>query len=170
MKKDKKHYIQTTIVSVFFVAAFAFLVSGDSLTNYMGPSQKAAAGDFDWKTFYAVESFVVVDAGSNKEVRELKDGEVIDIKEFKDGFNILAKTTPSVLSVQFALDDNKDYRTDSWPQFAAYYELWGNYHKMPVELGEHTLSATPYSHRRAKGFAGNTKTYTWTLVDQSDPI
>ncbi len=172
MKKNKKHHIQTAVVSVFFVAAFAFLVSGNTLTSHFpAESQQAAVSEFDWFEFYKVEKLVLVDADTNKEVRELVDGDVVSLDEFEKGrFTIEAKTTPSVLSVHFALDENSDYRKDSLMPFAASYELYGNFNQLPLELGEHTITATPFSHKRAKGFAGNSVKYTWTLVDQSDPI
>jgi hypothetical protein len=166
----KQHYIQSAIASIFFVAAFAFLVSGNSLSNHFGVSQKAAARDFDWKAFYAIESLYIYDAGTDKPVRELKDGDVINVNDFKDGYTIIAKTTPSVLSVKFDVDGYEDFRKDNWPEFSASYEIWGNFYALELPLGKHVMTATPYSNKRAKGFEGDPVTYTWTLVDQSDPI
>jgi hypothetical protein len=172
MKKNKKHYIQTAIVSVFFVAAFAFLVSGNTLTNnFDAESQQASAGDFDWKAFYSVEKLVLIDADTNKEVRELVDGDIVARDEFVKGrFSIEAVTTPSVNSVRFDVDDKKEYRKDSLMPFASAYELYGNFHQLPLELGKHTITATPFSHRRARGFIGDPISIEWTLVDQSEPI
>ena len=170
--KNKKHYIQTAVVSVFFVAAFAFLVSGNTLTsNFDLESQQAAAGDFDWKAFYRIESLVLIDASTNKPVRKLLDGDTANIQEFEKGkFSIEAVTTPSVNSVLFAIDEMKESRRDSLMPFAASYELYGNFHQLPLELGEHTVTATPFSHKRARGFIGDPVSISWTLVDDSDPL
>jgi hypothetical protein len=162
----KQHYIQSAVVSIFFVAAFAFLVSGNSLTN---EGQLASAVDSRF-SIYQIEDFVLIDANTNEEVGVLKDGDVINKADYlPHGFSIKAATTPSTWSVRFDVNGSLE-NIDSKKPFAAGYEANASYRDLFWEPGEYTIVATPHSRKKSRGFKGNAKKVTITLVDLSDPL
>lgn len=74
--------------------------------------------------------------------------------------NIRAYTSPSIVgSVLFGLDSNQNYRIET---IAPYYLAGKNGYWTPT-VGQHTVKATPYNNKNAKGTKGASLTITFTV-------
>jgi subtilisin family serine protease len=118
----------------------------------------------------AVTKFVLVDADKNAfssddpaDFIELHDGAQLVLSDLPKNFNIRAVTEPDLVgSVLFSLNGNdQGFRLDSrravenfWPYAAGGDDPVGNYLKLTLTPGTHTLTATPYSGGSATGLPG----------------
>lgn len=112
-----------------------------------------------------VKQFVLVDAQTDKQLRVLEDGDVIDLAKEGPGISILAVVSGHVRKVVFSLNDNPRYHTEYyWPHYLAADR---GKDVLPWEAvpGEYTLTATPYRHRHWHGSAGQSLTIDFTIVD-----
>jgi hypothetical protein len=119
---------------------------------------------------WGVTHFVLINAGTEKEVMFIEDGQTISLSKL--GFtkcNIRAVTTPGTSSVLFKLTGQQT-RTfiDNKSPYALqgddgsgnyYYGTWN-----PPALGTYTLLAESYSEDNAKGNKGISKKITFTII------
>jgi hypothetical protein len=105
-----------------------------------------------------VVSFTLVDAETGEALMTIQDGAIIDLGALPtDRLNIRADTDPSqVGSVQFSLNDNRNYRLENTLPYAMAGDIGETYNNWNPELGEHVLKATPFSARNATGTLGQT--------------
>jgi hypothetical protein len=102
-----------------------------------------------------VTSLVLWDTVKHREVRTLRDGDVIDIAVLPR-FTIVAKTSPTrVGSVIFGYQGNSAYKVQNFIP----YSISGDYRLRPAtwtgfELGSGTVSATAFSQREGRGVKG----------------
>jgi hypothetical protein len=106
-----------------------------------------------------VLSFTLINADTDQDVRELKNGDVIDYSKLGTrNINIRANTYPGAVgSVVFRL--NSQVITENLVPYAlggdVYPSFPVNYRAITIPVGTHTLRATPYSARAGSGTAGN---------------
>ena len=102
-----------------------------------------------------ITSFTLVNSATNTDIQPLGDGDIIDLAQVGTSLNIRANTNPGVVgSVRFGLDGNSNYRTENVAPYALRGDKKGYYFNWKPPLGSHTLSATPYSGKNARGTAG----------------
>jgi trimeric autotransporter adhesin len=120
-----------------------------------------------------VASFTLVDARRGEDIREIKDGDVINLKSLPGKqLNIRANTAPeSVGSVVFGLNDRPVQQTENILPYA----LFGNrgrdfqdYNPWTPRPGSYTITATPYSERNGQGARGIASTITIQIVDEPE--
>ena len=117
----------------------------------------------------SVTSLVLVNADTDRVIRQLVDGELIDYTALgTSNITVRADTDPAMVgSVLFTLDGGP-YRVEN----VAPYTLAGDgsngadYYPVapPLTLGKHRLSATPYSGSSTSGSAGTTLTVNFTVT------
>lgn len=114
-----------------------------------------------------ISDFTLVNASTNKDIQELKDGDVLDLTKLpRASLNIRANTTPAnVGSVVFELQGTRKYKhTEDGAPFALFSNNKGNYFGSPLPEGDYTLTATPYSKNSGKGTKGTPLTIHFKVV------
>ena len=113
-----------------------------------------------------VTSFTLIDSASDSDLQLLQDGDVVDLGVVGSSLNIRANTTGQIGSVRFGLDGNPDYSIENVAPYALAGDVSGNYNSWTPSLGDHTLTATPYSGADATGTAGTVLTVGFRVVDE----
>lgn len=112
-----------------------------------------------------VSSLVLVNAATNNNIRELKNGDVIDLSVTGNSLNIKANPTlPFAGRVNFSLSGSG---SNNWNETSAPYSLFGDvdgvYNNWTPEPGSYTLTVTPYAEVSG-GDAGSALTIEFTVV------
>jgi hypothetical protein len=120
----------------------------------------------------SIAKFTLVDADRGLPVAgfdPLNDGAVLNLGTLPTRhLNIQATTQPATVgSVRFGYDSNPDFKMENNPPYAlagastTVWEIW------TPAVGNHTVSATPYSLANGTGSAGSTKTIRFSVLDDS---
>jgi PKD repeat protein len=147
---DRKALIHMRINTFRLLGAFVFL-------GMAGLAQASS-----------VERLVLINADTNLPVpgyEILVDGMTLNLATLPRYLNIEARTNPGrVGSVLFGLDGNPKFRIESaWP-YALAGDSGGRYNRWTPTLGNHTVSATPFSSAGAKGTQGATLVIRFAVV------
>lgn len=134
---------------------------------------KTEDGDFTAKTeitvkeinnFFGVESFTLIDAGSNTAIAPLSDGDALFLEDVQNlSLNFRANTNPvEVGSVYFSLTGPvNSSRTDN----GYTYDLLNNV-GLSLPAGNYTLTAIPYAERNRGGTKGTELTIAFSIIDE----
>jgi len=121
----------------------------------------------------AVTRFILVDANTDQDIRELSAGATINLAEFgKHKLTIRAVTgTIDATSVRFGFDEKprkfkSKFATDSTSPFALFGGSASDYKGKAIKKGSHKITATPFTLAKGKGDAGNALTVNFSVVDQ----
>jgi len=120
-----------------------------------------------------VDTFRLVDL-ENGQTIDLVDNAVVSLEDLgltnSPAFNLEAVVSGTVGSVAFRKGGYA--RTESVPPFALCGDDSGVHRSCGnrLGLGEHIISAQPYSQARAKGVAGTTETITFSIVKEATPV
>lgn len=113
----------------------------------------------------AFPGFVLVNADSDMPIREIAEGDTLDLDAESSNLNIQAAFL-GVGSVVFTLDGT-DIKTETAPPYAIAGDVGGDYHPwMPFEPGMYTLMATPFSQGGGGGDAGKSVSVTFTVMGE----
>lgn len=114
-----------------------------------------------------VTSLTLIDADSDTDIGPLTAGAIIDLSALgTSDLNIRANTQPSTIgSVRFGLDGNSSYRIENGAPYALEGNSGSDYADWTPSLGNHTVTATPYSGSGASGSAGAPFSVTFTVID-----
>ena len=113
-----------------------------------------------------VTSLTLVNAKTDKDIRTLLDGDIINLAEVGRNLSIRANTNPNVVgSVRFSYDGNSSYRIQNWSPYANSGAKNGRYRSWTPSPGFHTLTATPYYRKNARGVAGTSYSINFTVVE-----
>ncbi|MEM9400385.1 MAG: hypothetical protein AAF984_09270 [Verrucomicrobiota bacterium] len=113
-----------------------------------------------------VSEFVLVDADSNVELQIINDEDVIDIATLPTAnFSIVAKTTPETVGSVYFRYGNRKKLENITPYAIAGDKPRGDYNRWNYDLRSYELTATPYSRKKKRGFAGQPKTVNFTFVN-----
>ncbi len=110
-----------------------------------------------------VTSLVLISSQTNKVIGPIADGDTIDRAKV-GSVNVRADVSGGVASVRFAVDNNKNVRTESTAPFALAGDTNGNYNDWQPGPGKHTITATPFSERGAKGEQGEAISVTVKVI------
>ena len=118
--------------------------------------------------YFNITRLVLVNADTNKDVRVLKDGDVVPYTFHR--FNIRAEVSHSdrVESVYLELvhpSSKKDSRTENYEPYAVFSDNNGNYNGKPVVAGRYFVRATPYSENSKKGTKGDSVQLYFSFVN-----
>ncbi len=103
-----------------------------------------------------VESFTLIDASTGREIRDIEDGDVIEMGRLPSPYiNIRANTEPQeVGSVQFSLNHNPNFHLENATPYAMAGDIGTTYNSWTPTPGEHTLTAKPFTSFNATGAQG----------------
>ena len=108
-----------------------------------------------------VSRFFLVDTVTDKIVRVVEDGDVIDLECEVGGFSMEAETYILPKKVSFQMDGNF-IRTESVFPYALGGDTSGDYNSVEIAKGTHDLTATPFD--ASTGAVGEPKTISFTIV------
>lgn len=116
-----------------------------------------------------IDSFSLIDADTDQVVGTfdpLPDGATINLAFMPSkALNIRANVNGSAGSVVFDLDGQSGYRTESTAPFALAGDTSGDYNAWTPSLGNHSVTATPFSGSGGTGSAGTPLTVSFSVVD-----
>lgn len=144
-------------------------------TDFYGESRKVGSAvdigvsEFQDLPVFSVTKFVLIDAKSDKPIRELKDGDVIDWRNLKNPINIEAKTEGEVKSVRFRLEGKVNFtRTENVKPWALVGDNKGDFKDWRPANGSYSLTATPYDLRGAVGTEEESLSITFDVTGRSN--
>jgi uncharacterized repeat protein (TIGR02543 family) len=119
-----------------------------------------------------VISFTLVNAQTDLDILTIAAGSTVNLAGITGGVNIRANTNPTVVgSVVMNLSDaTTANRTETAAPYALFGDTNGNYSAGTLNLGNHTLTSTPYTQGGGNGTAGTPLTISFTVVNQSTPV
>lgn len=151
-----------TLTATPYASAGAAGTAGTPLTvSFTVVDQAPPAGP-------AVTSLTLMNADTDQPILDpLNSGAVINLGTLPTrNLNIRANVNASPIgSVRFGYDGNASYRTENTAPYAIAGDTAGNYNPWTPSVGNHSVSATPYSGTGATGAAGSGLTITITVVD-----
>ncbi|WP_221392023.1 FG-GAP-like repeat-containing protein [Dyadobacter sp. NIV53] len=115
----------------------------------------------------SIQSFTLIDADSDKDIMQLKEGDVIDLSALSSlNLTVRANSAPSVVgSVVFQLSGPL---TRNHTENTAPYSLFANnkqdYNGWTPANGNYTLTATPYSASQGNAEAGTPRTIHFSVT------
>jgi large repetitive protein len=115
-----------------------------------------------------VVSYTLINSQTNTDIMTITNGSTLNIAGL-NGVNIRANTSPAIVgSVVMNLSGaTTNNRTESTAPYAQFGDSNGNYSNGTLNLGNHTLTATPYTSSGGNGTAGTPLTVNFTVVNQS---
>jgi hypothetical protein len=117
--------------------------------------------------FNAVTSLELINAATDEPVKTLVYGDTINLAELPPNqLSIRANTDQGVESVRFALDNNPSFRVENSPPYVLFGDNSGNISGGTLSVGNHTLSAAPFSADNATGTAGMPEIINFNVINQ----
>ena len=121
-----------------------------------------------------VVSYTLIDADKNQPIAAydpIPEGSTINLQELPTlNLNIRANIAPNeVGSVTFSYNGRQSFRTENKVPYALHSDTEGNYKAWKPDLGNHSVTATPYSETYGRGEAGTPLTLNFT-VDSFIPM
>ena len=117
-----------------------------------------------------VSSLTLINADTDRPVNgfdPIPNGATLDLNKLPTRNLNVRANAGGAGSVRFALDGNKNYRTENNAPFALAGNSGSNYFEWTPSAGKHTLTATAYARANAQGAAGKAKTVTFNVVNGS---
>lgn len=114
-----------------------------------------------------VISLTLINAVTDRDIGRIQSGMVIDCAVLGTSrLNIRADTVPyPVGSVRFAFDSDLDYATENDAPYAIGGNNQDDYTAWTPPNGQHTLKATPWSRRNARGIEGTSLIVPFTVIN-----
>ncbi|MEO1253728.1 MAG: DUF5060 domain-containing protein, partial [Bacteroidota bacterium] len=114
----------------------------------------------------SVSSLVLVDADSNTDIKEMIDGDTVNLF-YLPSLNVRAETIPDTVgSVGFSLNGNATFSTENIMPYALGGDMSGNYNDISFSLGQNSIIATPYSGSNRGGEVGNALSVDFYVINQ----
>jgi hypothetical protein len=102
-----------------------------------------------------VEAFILVNADTDKDIREVEDGAVLDLNQLPPNLTLRVDTDPPVVgSVSFRIDGGPTRAESIAPYSISSDDGMGNFAPWTLALGAHTVNATPYDGADGGGKVG----------------
>ncbi len=119
----------------------------------------------------SIGHFSIVNSDNGEVLQLIENGATIAVDEL-DPYTILANVNAtSFKSVIFDLDQQTSFRIDNRAPFSLAGELDGALRPLKkLALGDHTLTATPFTGYNGKGEKGEALSVNFTLIDSSLPV
>lgn len=136
-----------------------------SCLRFLAVGALAATGLVASAATSAVSRLVLVNAATQKDIRQLKSGDTITLSVDGSSLNIRAEASGSVSSIGFTYD-GKLIHTENDAPYAMAKDDKGVYRKWTPAVGTHKLRATPYSKDNRGGTAGTPLEITFTVISK----
>ncbi|MEO1655027.1 MAG: PKD domain-containing protein, partial [Bacteroidota bacterium] len=120
----------------------------------------------------AIQEVQLVDAQDDDVLGTLKEGDVINLSDFEEGFSLVAITNPPVIgSVVFRLN-GESFRAESVPPYTFFGDInsTGDILGGELEPGSYELEVIPFSERGAQGDAGIVTTINFEVVEGIEEV
>ncbi len=115
-----------------------------------------------------VTGLVLYNADTNKPIQTLTDGATIDLaKVGTKNLSIVATIDKGTRSVIFGLDSNPRFRNEGWAPYAIAGDNNGDLNSWTPSLGQHTVTATPYTGSYGAGTAGAMVSLSFNVVNSA---
>ncbi len=119
-----------------------------------------------------VTSFTLINADSNQPIADfdpIPAGATINLYDLPTkNLNIRANTDPfEVGSIKFTYGGLDNFKTENIAPYALYSDNGGNYKSWTPDLGDHAVTATPYTDSYRKGDQGEALTLSFTVIDEA---
>jgi hypothetical protein len=122
----------------------------------------------------SVSGFTLINADADAPIAafaSLKNGAVLDLAKLPTRhLNVTANPDSSVGSVRFALDGNRNVRTESGAPFSLASNIGDDFLSWTPGLGEHVLTATPFAQKEAQGAVGTAVQIRFSVIDSRGKI
>ena len=118
----------------------------------------------------SVSSLTLINADTDRPINgfdPIPNGATLDLNKLPTRNLNVRANAGGAGSVRFALDGNKNYRTENNAPFALAGNSGSNYFEWTPSAGKHTLTVTAYARANAQGAAGKAKTVTFSVVNGS---
>jgi hypothetical protein len=114
-----------------------------------------------------VTSLSLINTDSNEVVKDIKDGDVINLAELPSkNISIRANTSPyEVGSVIFGLDDIVSFKTENRIPYAINGDDNGLFVPLKLSLGQHKVTAMPYADANGSGLPGEGTSINFEIKD-----
>ncbi|WP_373494067.1 Ig-like domain-containing protein [Aquiflexum sp.] len=122
---------------------------------------------------FGVETFTLIDAGSNTSISEMSDGDELDLANIRIlSLNFRANTNPiEVGSVYLSLEGPINHsKTENVAPYALFGDRDGVYNGSLLTMGNYTLTAIPYSESNRGGSAGKALTIKFEVIDSEKVV
>ena len=101
--------------------------------------------------------FILVNAETNEDIRILLDNDTLDMSTLPSALNVRVEAGDAVQCVEFNTDPRHDQQSnqENLRPFSLFGDTSEGFNAGSFENGTHSLRATPFSERRARGEQGN---------------
>ncbi len=119
-----------------------------------------------------VVSFTLIDADANAPIADydpIPEGATINLHDLHTtNLNIRANTDPfQVGSVKFTYGGLDNFKTENLAPYALHSDNGGNYNAWTPNVGDYTVTATPYDASYGKGVEGVALTLNFSIIDEA---
>jgi nucleoid DNA-binding protein len=124
------------------------------------------------RLFNAVTSLSLINAQTDQVIQTLTNGDTINLANFPSGqLSVRANTdNQNVQSVRFGLDATANFRVENAAPYALFGDVNGNFTGGTFSVGQHSLTATPFSADNAAGTAGTAQAVSFNVINQPTAI
>ncbi len=115
-----------------------------------------------------VTGLFLINADTDQVIEEINDGDVFNRQTLPTlNLNVQAITTGATGSVRFGLDATSSFRVENFAPYALFGDTsGGNFVGGSIALGQHTLTATPFTGANTTGTAGTAATVDFEIIDE----
>jgi len=111
-----------------------------------------------------VTGFVLVDAGTNADIRPLLHGDTLDLTDLPPHLSVRAVMSGFASSVVFDLDGMPSFQVENVAPYALGGDApLGDYLPVSFNAGQHTIVATPFAGSSGSGAAGGSRAITFRV-------
>ena len=116
----------------------------------------------------SVESYTLIDALRNRAIREIKDGDVINLYDLPSRILTvqanLSDGTVSSVKFEFDFGGRILKRIENRAPYTLFGDFWGNYFGHYLFPGKYSLKATPFTEDKGKGFQGESSQINFEII------
>jgi hypothetical protein len=114
-----------------------------------------------------VTSLLLINADTDQVIEEINDGDVFNRQLLPTlNLSVQAITTGATGSVRFGLDATSNFRVENFSPYVIFGDNSGDIAGGSIALGQHTLTATPFTGANATGTAGTLETVDFEIIDE----
>jgi type 1 glutamine amidotransferase len=114
-----------------------------------------------------VISFVLVNADSDQDIAQIKEGDTFNLSEIgTSNLNVRAEVGGGTESVVFDYNGQSNFQTENLPVYALGGNTGDDYKAWTPDLGSNTITATAYTQNQGQGLAGDPLTVNFTFINE----
>ncbi|MEM8862428.1 MAG: putative collagen-binding domain-containing protein, partial [Chloroflexota bacterium] len=122
---------------------------------------------------FAVVSLTLINADTNQSIKTLVNGETLYLPSLPtSNLNVRADVNNpnfNTGSVQFDLNGQASYQTENVAPYSVFGDSNGDYEAWDLNIGTHSITATPFTGADGSGTAGDSLTISFTISNAMEP-